>query len=134
VLFAVCFTYCLPFSEVAFVKLEDIRLDSAGLHFKVKKAKNHRLGFNVCLPVERKRRYCVGAFVLDYLEGSQVGARRFGVTLLQGGRCGVPPQDSHELFHVAFVLQGFYSVGFQPIQQNVVLLLRPARQGVQMLR
>jgi hypothetical protein len=56
-------------SPFLFVKLEDIRLDSAGLHFfKVKKAKNHCLGFNMCLLVKRKRIYCMGAFVLDYLE------------------------------------------------------------------
>jgi hypothetical protein len=34
----------------------------------VRKAKNHRLGFDVTLSVDKKRKYCVGAYLLRFLE------------------------------------------------------------------
>jgi integrase len=69
VVMAVCFTDFLRFSEVANVKLEDVTVSDKRdmVRFKVRKAKNHRMGFDVSLPVSARRR-CVGAFVLDYLE------------------------------------------------------------------
>jgi integrase len=67
VILSMCYSDFLRFSEVAFMRLEDTRVDRAGVHFQVKKAKNHRRGFDVLLPVE-KRRYCVGAYVLEFIE------------------------------------------------------------------
>jgi hypothetical protein len=65
---SVCFTDFLWFSEVAFVRLEDVSISKKKVSFRVQKAKNHRLGFDVCLPVDKKRRYCVGAYLVEYLE------------------------------------------------------------------
>jgi hypothetical protein len=47
------------------VRLEDITLTGSDLRFRVKKAKNHRLGFDVCLPVSDSRG--IGVFVLNFL-------------------------------------------------------------------
>jgi integrase len=65
VILAVCFADFLRFSQVAFVRLEDVTVSEKKVSFRVRKAKNHRLGFEVCLPVDKKRRYCVGALVSD---------------------------------------------------------------------
>jgi hypothetical protein len=66
VVMATCFTDFLRFSKVLNVRLEDITLAGNNLHFRVKKAKNHRLGFNVCLPMDDPK--SIGAFVLDFLQ------------------------------------------------------------------
>jgi hypothetical protein len=58
----------LRFAEMAHMKLEDISLSEHGLVLKVRQAKNHRVGFESRLPVERGRLNSVGAFVLEYLE------------------------------------------------------------------
>jgi integrase len=67
VVMAVCFADFLRFSEVLNVRLQDIsKRNSAS--FRVRKAKNHCLGFDVCLPVDRKRWYCVGAYLVRFLK------------------------------------------------------------------
>jgi integrase len=68
VIMAMCFADFLWFSEVVNMRLEDVSVDRAGVHFKVRKAKNHRMGFDVCLPVNRKKMHCVGRYVLEFLE------------------------------------------------------------------
>ncbi len=65
VVMATCFANFLRFSEVLNVCLEDITLAGNDLRFRVRKAKNHRLGFDVCLPVDDPK--SIGAFVLDFL-------------------------------------------------------------------
>jgi hypothetical protein len=62
---ATCFADFLRFSKVLNVCLEDLTLARNNLRFRVRKAKNHRLGFNVCLPVGDPK--SIGAFVLDFL-------------------------------------------------------------------
>jgi hypothetical protein len=68
VILAVCFADFLRFSEVAFVRVKDMTVLEKKGYFRVRKAKNHRLGFDVCLPVDKKQRYCVGAYLVGYLE------------------------------------------------------------------
>jgi hypothetical protein len=51
VVMATCFADFLCFSKVIHVRLEDLTLSESDLRFQVRKAKNHRLGFDVCLPV-----------------------------------------------------------------------------------
>jgi hypothetical protein len=63
---ATCFANFLRFSKVLNVCLEDITLAGNDLRFRVKKAKNHRLGFDVCLPVDDPK--SIGAFVLNFLQ------------------------------------------------------------------
>jgi hypothetical protein len=65
VVMATCFANFLRFSEVLNVRLEDLTLVGNDLCFRVRKAKNHRLGFNVCLPVGDPK--SIGAFVLNFL-------------------------------------------------------------------
>jgi hypothetical protein len=65
VVLATCFADFLCFSEVLNVCLEDLTLSESDLRFRVRKAKNHRLGFDVCLPVSDPKG--VGAFVLNFL-------------------------------------------------------------------
>jgi integrase len=67
VVMAMCFADFLRFSEVLNVQLEDITLSESesDLRFRVKKAKNHRLGFDVCISVCDPKG--IGAFVLDFL-------------------------------------------------------------------
>jgi hypothetical protein len=67
VVMATCFADFLRFSKVLNVCLEDITLAGNDLRFRVRKAKNHRLGFDVCLPVDDPK--SIGAFVLDFLQG-----------------------------------------------------------------
>jgi integrase len=66
VVMATCFADFLRFSKVLNVRLEDITLAGNDLRFRVKKAKNHRLGFDVCLPVDDPK--SISAFVLDFLQ------------------------------------------------------------------
>jgi hypothetical protein len=68
VVVAVCFAYFLLFSEVSNVRLQDISIKRNSASFRMRKAKNHCLGFDVCLPVDRKRGYCVGAYLVRFLE------------------------------------------------------------------
>jgi integrase len=68
VVMAVCFADFLRFSEVSNVRLQDISLKKNSVSFRVRKAKNHRLGFDVCLPVDRKRQYCVGAYLVRFIK------------------------------------------------------------------
>jgi hypothetical protein len=65
VIMATCFADFLRFSKVLNVRLEDLTLSESDLPFQVRKAKNHRLGFDVCLPVGDPK--SIGAFVLDFL-------------------------------------------------------------------
>jgi hypothetical protein len=65
VVMATCFADFLRFSEVLNVRLEDLTLAGNNLRFRVRKAKNHRLGFDVCLPVGDPK--SIGAFVLNFL-------------------------------------------------------------------
>jgi integrase len=65
VVMATCFDDFLRFSEVLNICLEDLTLAWSDLRFRVRKAKNHRLGFDVCLPVGDPK--SIGAFVLDFL-------------------------------------------------------------------
>jgi hypothetical protein len=77
----------LCFSEVLNVRLEDITLTRSDLRFRVKKAKNHRLGFDVCLPVSDSRG--IGAFVLDFLRRGlkwKPGKTSFLCCQLKGGK------------------------------------------------
>jgi hypothetical protein len=60
-----CFADFFGFSEVLDFRLEDITLAENDLRFRVRKAKNHRLLFDVCLPVGDPK--SIGAFVLDFL-------------------------------------------------------------------
>jgi hypothetical protein len=62
---ATCFPDFLRFSEVLNIRLEDLTLAGSDLRFRVRKAKNHRLGFDVCLPVGDPK--SIGSFVLDFL-------------------------------------------------------------------
>jgi hypothetical protein len=66
VVMATCFADFLRFSEVLIIRLEDITLAGNNLRFRVKKAKNHRLGFDLCLPVDDPK--SIGLFVLDFLQ------------------------------------------------------------------
>jgi hypothetical protein len=50
------------------VHLQDISLKRNSVSFRARKAKNHRLGFDVCLPVDRKRLYCVRAYLVRFLD------------------------------------------------------------------
>jgi hypothetical protein len=68
VILALSFQEFLRFSEAAFLRLEDLEVDKDGVHFRVKKAKNHRTGFEGCVPVRRDNPYCVGNFVLEFME------------------------------------------------------------------
>jgi hypothetical protein len=68
VVMSVCFLDFLGFAEVVAVCLKDISIWKGFISFRVKKAKNHRFGFDVTLPVDEKRHYCVGAFLLCFLE------------------------------------------------------------------
>jgi hypothetical protein len=65
---SMCFSDFLRFAEVVAVQLEDISVRKGFISFRVRKAKNHCLGFDVTLPLDEKRRYCVGAFLLCFLE------------------------------------------------------------------
>jgi integrase len=65
VVVATCFADFLRFSEVLNIRLEDLTLSGSDLRFRVRKAKNHRLGFDVCLPVGDPK--SIGAFVLNFL-------------------------------------------------------------------
>jgi hypothetical protein len=65
VVMAICFAAFLRFSKVLNVCLEDLMLAGNNLRFCVRKAKNHRLGFDVCLPVGDPK--SIGAFMLDFL-------------------------------------------------------------------
>jgi integrase len=65
VVMATCFADFLHFSKVLNVRLEDLTLSGNNLRFRVRKAKNHRLNFDVCLPVGPKS---IGSFVLDFLQ------------------------------------------------------------------
>jgi hypothetical protein len=51
VVMVTCFADFLCFGEVINIRLEDLTLAGSDLRFRVRKAKNHRLGFDVCLPV-----------------------------------------------------------------------------------
>jgi integrase len=68
VILSVCFFDFLCFSEVVNVRLEDIKVCKGSVCFRVRKAKNHRLGFDVTLSVDKKRKYCVGAYLSRFLE------------------------------------------------------------------
>jgi hypothetical protein len=63
VVMATCFADFLRFSKVLNIRLEDLTLAGNDLRFRVRKAKNHRLGFDVCLPVGAKS---IRSFVLDF--------------------------------------------------------------------
>jgi hypothetical protein len=65
VVMSTCFADFLRFREVLNICLEDIMLAEDDLRFRVRKAKNHRLGFDVCLPVGDPK--SIGAFVLNFL-------------------------------------------------------------------
>jgi hypothetical protein len=65
VVMATCFADFLRLSKVLNVPLEDLTLAGNDLRFRVRKAKNHRLGFDVCLPVGDPK--SIEAFVLDFL-------------------------------------------------------------------
>jgi hypothetical protein len=65
VVMAICFADFLRFSKVLNVPLEALSLSESDLRFRVRKAKNHRLGFDVCSPVGNPK--SIGAFVLDFL-------------------------------------------------------------------
>jgi hypothetical protein len=65
VVMATCYADFLRFSKVLNICLEDLTLAGSDLPFRVRKAKNHRLGFEVCLPVGDPK--SIGAFVLDFL-------------------------------------------------------------------
>jgi hypothetical protein len=65
VVMSTCFADFFGFSKVLDIRLEDITLAENDLRFCVRKAKNHRLGFDVCLPVGDPK--SIGAFVLDFL-------------------------------------------------------------------
>jgi integrase len=64
VVMATCFADFLRFSEVLNIRIEDLTLAGSDLRFWVSKAKNHRLGFNVCLPVDDPE--SIGSFVIDF--------------------------------------------------------------------
>jgi hypothetical protein len=66
VVMATCFADFLGFSKVLNIRLEDLTLAGSDLRFRVRKAKNHRLGFDVCLPVGDPK--SIGSFVLDFLQ------------------------------------------------------------------
>jgi integrase len=68
VVISVCFSDFLRFAEVVAVRLKDISVRKGFISFRVRKAKNHCLGFDITLPVDKKRRYFVGAFLLRFLE------------------------------------------------------------------
>jgi hypothetical protein len=51
VVMAVCFLDFLCFLEVLIVRLQDIFMKRNSVSFRVRKAKNHRLVFDVCLPL-----------------------------------------------------------------------------------
>jgi integrase len=59
VVMSMCFSDFLRFAELVAVRLEDISIQKGFISFCVRKAKNHRLGFDVTLPVDENRRYCV---------------------------------------------------------------------------
>jgi integrase len=87
VIMATCFADFLHFSEVLNVRLEDITLTGSDLPFRVKKAKNHRLGFDVCLPVSNSKG--IGSFVLDFLRCGlkwKQGKTGFLCCQLKGGK------------------------------------------------
>jgi integrase len=65
VVMAICFADFLRFSKALNIRLEHIMKAGNDLRFCVQKAKNHRLGFDVCLPVDDPK--SIGVFVLDFL-------------------------------------------------------------------
>jgi hypothetical protein len=89
VVMAVCFADFLRFSKVSNVRLQDISMKRNSVSFRVWKAKNHRLGFDVCLPIDRKQRYCVGAYLVRILEQASKwlpGDDGFLCCKIEGGR------------------------------------------------
>jgi hypothetical protein len=100
VVIATCFTDFLCFSEVLNVHLEDITLTGSDLRSRVKKAKNHRLGFNVCLPVSDSRG--IGAFVLNFLWRGlkwKPGKTDFLCCQLEGGKLWPQLPISYSALH-----------------------------------
>jgi hypothetical protein len=82
---ATCFADFLCFSEVLNVRLEDITLTGSDLRLRVKKAKNHRLNFDVS---DSKG---IGSFVLDFLRHGlkwKPGKRVFFVVTLRAASFG----------------------------------------------
>jgi hypothetical protein len=100
VVMATCFADFLRFSELLNVRLEDITLTGNDLRFRVKKAKNHRLGFDVCLPVDDPK--SIGAFVLDFLQRGlkwRPGKVGFLCCQLEGGNFRTQLPISYSALH-----------------------------------
>jgi integrase len=97
---ATCFADFLRFSEVLNIRFEDITLTRNGLCFCVKKAKNYRLGFDVCLPVDDPK--SISAFVLDFLQGGlkwRPGKVGFLCCQLEGGNFRTRLPISYSALH-----------------------------------
>jgi integrase len=118
VVMATCFADFLRFSEVLNVRLEDITLTGSDLPFRVKKAKNHRLGFGVCLPVSDSK--SIGSFVLDFLcRGlkSKPGKTGFLCCQLEGGKFWPQLPISYSLLHSS-CKNLIESVGLDPFRYS----------------
>jgi hypothetical protein len=102
VVMATCFADFLRFSEMLNVCLEDITLAGNDLRFRVRKAKNHRLGFDVCLPVDDPK--SIGAFVLDFLQRGlkwRPGKVGFLCCQLEGGKFRARLPISYSALHAS---------------------------------
>jgi hypothetical protein len=102
VVMATCFADFLRFSKVLNVCLEDITLAGNYSRFSVKKAKNHRLGFDVCLPVDDPK--SIGAFVLDFLQRGlkwRPGKENFLCCQLEGGKFRARLPISYSALHAS---------------------------------
>jgi hypothetical protein len=97
-----CFADFLRFSEGINVCLGYITLAGNDLRFRVRKAKNHRLGFEVCLPVDDPK--SIGAFVLDFLQrGLKWRPKKVGFLCcqLEGGKFRARLPISYSALHAS---------------------------------
>jgi hypothetical protein len=100
VVMATCFADFLRFSAVVNIRLEDLTLSGSDLRFWVRKAKNHRLGFDVCLPLGDPK--SIWLFALDFLQRGlkwRPGKIRFLCCQLKGGNLWPQLPISYSALH-----------------------------------
>jgi hypothetical protein len=117
VVMATSFADFLRFSKVLKIRLEDIKLAGNDLRFRVRKAKNHRLGFDVCLPGGPKS---IGSFVLDFLQRGlkwRPGKIVFLCCQLEGGNFGMQLPISYSALHSS-CKDLIEAVGFDPTKYS----------------
>jgi hypothetical protein len=124
------------FSEVLNIRLEDLTLAGNDLRFRVRKAKNHRLGFDVCLPVGPKS---IGSFVLDFLQRGlkwRPGKIGFLCCQLEGGNFRPQLPISYSAMHSSCkdIIEAWIQPNTLRIRLREVLPRLQSWQAVRMLR